>query len=211
MAAAGAGAAPPESPAGGPSVAGGVPALEDLPPHNCDGVGGMHVYVPWWLDNRTLDFPRGYHVELGGGKRMPGYGFGAGIEQIQGEIMRELERRFSPEFRNRIDEVVIFSPLSRDEVRQIALQQIERIEQTLARSARTLNVTPAALEQIVTEGYNLAYGARFLKRVIDDRLKLPLSQQWKEAVRFRATLRDGVVAVEPMCLTAAASEAAVAV
>ena len=44
-----------------------VPALAGLPPHNDDGVGGMHVYMPWWLDNRTLDFPRGYHVELGGG------------------------------------------------------------------------------------------------------------------------------------------------
>jgi choline dehydrogenase-like flavoprotein len=68
----------------GTSVSGFVPALADLPPHNCDGVGGMHVYIPWWLDNRALDFPRGYHVEIGGGKRMPGYGFGGGIEQVQG-------------------------------------------------------------------------------------------------------------------------------
>ena len=64
-----------------------------------------------------------------------------GIEQVQGEIMRELERRFSPEFRNRIDEVVIFSPLTKDEVRQITLQQIDKIEQTLARSGRTLTVS----------------------------------------------------------------------
>ena len=48
-----------------------------------------------------------------------------GVEQVQGEIMRELERRFSPEFRNRIDEVVVFQPLAKDEVRQIALQQID--------------------------------------------------------------------------------------
>ena len=68
----------------GTSVAGFVPALADLPPHNDDGVGGMHVYIPWWLDNRKLDFPRGYHVELGGGRHMPGYGFGGGIEQVQG-------------------------------------------------------------------------------------------------------------------------------
>ena len=68
----------------GTSVAGFIPALADLPPHNDDGVGGMHVYIPWWLDNRTLDFPRGYHVEVGGGRHMPGYGFGGGIEQVQG-------------------------------------------------------------------------------------------------------------------------------
>ena len=44
-------------------------------PHNEDGVGGMHLYMPWWLDNRKLDFPRGYHIEIGGGRGMPGYGF----------------------------------------------------------------------------------------------------------------------------------------
>ena len=43
-----------------------------------------------------------------------------GVEQVQGEVMRELERRFSPEFRNRIDEVVLFAPLTHDEVREIA-------------------------------------------------------------------------------------------
>jgi choline dehydrogenase-like flavoprotein len=82
----------------GTSVRGFVPALADLPPHNDDGVGGMHLYVPWWLDNRTLDFPRGYHVELGGGRGMPGYGFGAGIEQVQGggygKALKEDYRRF---------------------------------------------------------------------------------------------------------------------
>ena len=60
-----------------------------------------------------------------------------GVEQIQGEITRELERRFSPEFRNRIDEVVMFSPLTKDEVRQITLMQIDMIEQTLG-AERTL-------------------------------------------------------------------------
>ena len=60
-----------------------------------------------------------------------------GVEQVQGEIMRELERRFSPEFRNRIDEVVLFAPLTKDEVRQIALQQIAQIERDAgARAAR---------------------------------------------------------------------------
>ena len=107
-----------------------------------------------------------------------------GVEQVQGEITRELERRFSPEFRNRIDEVVIFRPLSKDEVRQITLQQIAKIEKALARSGRTLTVTPEALEQLVTDGYSLAYGARFLKRVIESRIKLPISQRWTEGQRL---------------------------
>ncbi|MEM6378936.1 MAG: GMC family oxidoreductase [Bacteroidota bacterium] len=52
-----------------------VPQLMDRKTYNEDGVGGMHVYSPWWLDNKKLDFPRGYHIELGGGFGMPTYGF----------------------------------------------------------------------------------------------------------------------------------------
>jgi choline dehydrogenase-like flavoprotein len=51
-----------------------VPALEKIPPHNHDGTGGMHLYIPWWKYDRKNDFPRGYHIELGGGRVMPGAG-----------------------------------------------------------------------------------------------------------------------------------------
>ena len=44
----------------------------------------MHIYMPWWLDNRKLDFPRGYHIEFGGGRDMPGYGFMGGIHALNG-------------------------------------------------------------------------------------------------------------------------------
>ena len=64
----------------GTSMAGVFPQLMDTPAHNEDGVGGMHLYIPWWLDNRKLDFPRGYHVELWGGRGMPAYGFMGGIQ-----------------------------------------------------------------------------------------------------------------------------------
>lgn len=60
-----------------------IPALMDRVRYNEDGVGGMHVFTPWWLDNKKLDFPRGYHIEFGGGMGMPGYGFGMGIENTQ--------------------------------------------------------------------------------------------------------------------------------
>jgi choline dehydrogenase-like flavoprotein len=63
----------------GASVRGFIPALMDGTPHNEDGTGGMHLYTPWWLDNRKLDFPRGYHIEPSGGRRMPSAGFGGGI------------------------------------------------------------------------------------------------------------------------------------
>ena len=116
-----------------------------------------------------------------------------GVAQVQSEISRELERRFSPEFRNRIDDVVIFSPLSKDEVRDIAIQQITKIQNSLQKSERSLTVTPEALERLVQEGYSLAYGARFLKRVIDQRLKLPISQQWTSGVHFVADLQNDAV------------------
>ena len=118
------------------------------------------------------------------------------VEQVHGEINRELERRFSPEFRNRIDEVVIFRPLTKDEVREIALQQIAKIGRSLAKSKRTLTVTPDALEQLVTNGYSLAYGARFLKRVIENEIKLPISQRWTEGTSFTADVRDGKLSIE---------------
>ena len=76
----------------GYAVNGTIPALEGMPRHNSDGIGGMHVYVPWWeLDKKNKDFPRGYHIEIGGGYNMPqlgsnrsGDGYGKGLkEQIR--------------------------------------------------------------------------------------------------------------------------------
>jgi choline dehydrogenase-like flavoprotein len=65
----------------GTDVAGFIPKMMDHVPHNHDGVGGMHLYMPWWVDNKTLDFPRGYHIEVWGGAGMPGYGFMGGIQR----------------------------------------------------------------------------------------------------------------------------------
>lgn len=53
-----------------------IPELMNRKRYNEDGVGGMHVYTPWWLDNKNLNFPRGYHLEVWGGLGMPSYGFG---------------------------------------------------------------------------------------------------------------------------------------
>ncbi|MCY3998094.1 MAG: GMC family oxidoreductase [Flavobacteriaceae bacterium] len=53
-----------------------VPEMMNRKFYNEDGVGGLHLYSPWWLDNKNLDFPRGYHIEVWGGLRMPVYGTG---------------------------------------------------------------------------------------------------------------------------------------
>ncbi|HEX6964635.1 MAG TPA: GMC family oxidoreductase [Gemmatimonadaceae bacterium] len=65
----------------GTDVAGFIPKMLDHVPHNEDGVGGMHLYMPWWIDNKTLDFPRGYHIEIWGGLGVPSYGFMGGIQR----------------------------------------------------------------------------------------------------------------------------------
>ena len=76
-----------------------IPALLDNLPHNDDGNGGQ-VYIPWWLDNRTLDFPRGYHIEVWTGSGPPGYGFGGDIHKYAasgggyGKALKDDYRRY---------------------------------------------------------------------------------------------------------------------
>ncbi len=70
----------------GSSAGGWLPQLVDRKRYNEDGVGSIHIYGPWMKDNKKLDFPRGYHIEFGGGLGMPGYGFGWGIEGMNGKI-----------------------------------------------------------------------------------------------------------------------------
>ncbi|MGH7525226.1 MAG: GMC oxidoreductase, partial [Gemmatimonadales bacterium] len=65
----------------GVDVAGVIPRLMDQVPHDDEGVGSLHVYMPWWLKARGLDFPRGYHIEVWGGLRQPAYGIMGGIHQ----------------------------------------------------------------------------------------------------------------------------------
>ena len=59
-----------------------VPSMMNRKRYNEDGVGGMHIYSPWWLDNKKLDFPRGYHIEVWGGMGMPSYGTGFNVNDL---------------------------------------------------------------------------------------------------------------------------------
>ena len=68
---------------------------------------------------------------------------------------------------------------------------------TLARAGKTIHVTDAALEVIVARGYNMAFGARFLKRYIDEHIKLPISARWKEGSHFEVTAVENDLLVEP--------------
>ena len=66
-----------------------MPELIDRDRYNEDGVGGAHIYSPWWLDDETLDFPRGYHLEYWGGMGMPSYGVGFGMDSMRQYIKDE--------------------------------------------------------------------------------------------------------------------------
>lgn len=73
-----------------------MPALIDRDRYNEDGVGGAHIYTPWWLDAKKLNFARGYHIEYWGGMGMPGYGFGFDM----GSIRKFLSDEFGTPMRN---------------------------------------------------------------------------------------------------------------
>ncbi|MEX1137018.1 MAG: GMC family oxidoreductase, partial [Balneolales bacterium] len=74
----------------GASRAAIIPELIGRERYNEDGVGGAHVYSPWWLENSKQDFPRGYHLEFGGGMGMPSYGFGFGMDTLRQHIVDEM-------------------------------------------------------------------------------------------------------------------------
>jgi ATP-dependent Clp protease ATP-binding subunit ClpA len=117
------------------------------------------------------------------------------MKEIKGEVMKSAEGRFSPEFRNRIDEIVIFSPLTQDEVRQIAVLYLRKMERQMAKLGKTVHVTETAIDKLVEMGFSPAYGARFLKRTIDEKVKLPITLQWNNAAAFTVDVKDGQLIV----------------
>jgi len=70
----------------GSSQSGILPQLLDRKRYNEDGAGSVHIYSPWWADNKKLDFPRGYHIEYSGGMGMPSYGFGGVVPTLNGTL-----------------------------------------------------------------------------------------------------------------------------
>jgi ATP-dependent Clp protease ATP-binding subunit ClpB len=103
------------------------------------------------------------------------------VEEIMGELrqqMHELLRRtIRPEFLNRIDEIVLFKPLLKSEIRQIVDIQLERVQKMLRQKEITLDVSDEAKDWLAQLGYDVTYGARPLKRVIQKYLVNPLSQE----------------------------------
>jgi ATP-dependent Clp protease ATP-binding subunit ClpB len=102
---------------------------------------------------------------------------GGSESELREAVMGALQGRFLPEFLNRIDETIIFHPLNRQQIRHIVDLQIDRLEKMLNQKDLQLVVTEAARDQIAREGYDPSYGARPLKRVIQQRLQNPLATE----------------------------------
>jgi ATP-dependent Clp protease ATP-binding subunit ClpB len=96
-------------------------------------------------------------------------------EQMREAVMDTLHTRFLPEFLNRVDEVLIFHPLAPDAIRKIVDFQIEKLKMMMAEKGIELEVTDGAASAIALEGYDPTYGARPLKRVIQQRVQNPLA------------------------------------
>jgi len=96
-------------------------------------------------------------------------------KEIQRRVLHALRKEFLPEFLNRVDEVIVFHPLAKNEIRQIVDLQLTRLEQRLQENGFTLKITDAARKQLAEEGYDPVYGARPLKRVIQQRLQNELA------------------------------------
>ncbi|HTK89256.1 MAG TPA: ATP-dependent chaperone ClpB [Verrucomicrobiae bacterium] len=100
---------------------------------------------------------------------------GEPADTVRARIMQTLRDSLRPEFLNRIDEIVIFHPLGREEIREIVKIQLARLRERLAQRRITVELTPAAEELLAREGYDPAYGARPLKRSIQRLIQDPLA------------------------------------
>ena len=97
--------------------------------------------------------------------------------QMKAAVMEIVGMHFRPEFINRVDEVVVFHPLGREQIQAITLIQLERLRERLAQRDLSLEISPAALERIGEAGFDPVYGARPLKRAIQIQIENPLAQQ----------------------------------
>jgi ATP-dependent Clp protease ATP-binding subunit ClpA len=117
------------------------------------------------------------------------------IPDLLERIMAELKRHFRLEFLNRVDDVIIFQSLDEEELAKIVEIQIERLENRLRQQNLTLSVDAAAKKLLAKEGYDPQFGARPLKRTLQDQLLNPLSMkllegEFKLGDKIKVTTKD---------------------
>jgi ATP-dependent Clp protease ATP-binding subunit ClpC len=98
-------------------------------------------------------------------------------KRMKSDVMIEVERHFRPEFLNRLDELVIFNPLTHEDLKRIVHIQLKGVEERLAERGITLELDETAIEFLITNGFNEDYGARPLRRAIERFIEDPLAEQ----------------------------------
>ena len=114
----------------------------------------------------------------------------ASNDEVRSVVMAELREHFRPEFLNRVDETVVFHPLEMEQLTRIVEIQLERLRARLTERRISLSVTPAALRHLGERGYDPVYGARPLKRLIQQEIETPMARQL-----VKGELRDGDTAI----------------
>jgi ATP-dependent Clp protease ATP-binding subunit ClpB len=124
-----------------------------------------------------------------------------GAEAARPRVMEELDRAFRPEFLNRIDEIIIFRSLTKEDLVKIVDIQVERLRKLLRERGMEIELTEAAKQHLAEIGYDPVYGARPLKRAIQRELQDPLALailegRFGEGDRIRVDFRDGQMVFE---------------
>jgi len=125
-------------------------------------------------------------------------GEGERQSRIKDDVLSELKKGFNPEFLNRIDEVVVFHPLEMQHLIKIVDILIEEVNQRLSDRGIQLEVTPEVKAWLTKEGYEPAYGARPMRRIIQRNIGDPLSEElikgrFKDAKRIKVVLKDNAL------------------
>jgi len=138
---------------------------------------------------RTVDFKNTVLImtsNIGSPQILEAQQKGSSYEDVRSVVIAELRRHFRPEFLNRVDETVVFHPLETDQLTKIVEIQLERLRARLAERRISLVVSPPALRYLGERGYDPVYGARPLKRLIQQELETPIARQL-----VKGELRDG--------------------
>ncbi len=127
---------------------------------------------------RTVDFRNTVIVMTSnlGSQRVQELSGESNYEQMKSEVMEILAQHFRPEFINRVDDTVVFHPLSRDQIRVIVDIQLEYLRARLADRDMSIELSETARDRLANAGYDPVYGARPLRRAIQQQVEDPLAQ-----------------------------------
>jgi ATP-dependent Clp protease ATP-binding subunit ClpC len=148
-------------------------------------------------------------------KNQSGLGFRRSTDEqtydnMKKQLMEEIDKHFRPEFLNRLDDVIVFRSLTRDDLRTIVLYEFEMVRARAAEKSVALQLSPAAAEYLIEKGYSADFGARPLRRVIEREIEDPLSEDLLRGVFLGAatvtvSVKDGKLSFDAESVPVAGS------